>query len=45
MVRPSLIDVNPNELKYYSFMIKLNKCIVSCNVLSQKYVLQKKQKT
>ena len=26
MIRPSLIDINPVELKYYSFMISLNKC-------------------
>ena len=32
MVRPTLIDINPNELKYYRFMISLNKCAGSCNV-------------
>ena len=26
MVRPTLIDVNPVELKYYPFMINLKKC-------------------
>ena len=26
MVRPTLIDMNPVELKYYPFMISLNKC-------------------
>ena len=26
MVRPTLIDMNPVELEYYSFMISLNKC-------------------
>ena len=26
MVRPTIIDVNPNELKYYPSMISLNKC-------------------
>ena len=25
MVRPIIIDMNPNELKYYSFMISLSK--------------------
>ena len=29
MVRPTLIDMNPNELKY-RFMISLNKCTGSC---------------
>ena len=32
MVRPTLIDINPNELKYYRFMISLNKCAGSFNV-------------
>ena len=36
MIRPTLIDMNPNELKYYSFMISLNQCTGSCNVLSPK---------
>ena len=36
MVRPNLIDLNPAELKYYPFMISLDK---------EKYVFQKKQKT
>ena len=36
MARPTLIDMNPNELKYYPFMISLNKCNGSCNVLSPK---------
>ena len=26
MVRPTLIDINPDELKYYPFMISFNKC-------------------
>ena len=29
MVRPSLIDFNPVELKYYTFMVILDKCSVS----------------
>ena len=28
--------MNPAELKYYSFIISLNKCTRSCNVLSPK---------
>ena len=43
MVRPTLIDMNPVELKYYPFTISSNKCTGSCNVLS-KYVFQNKQK-
>ena len=34
MVRPTLIDMNPVELNYYPFMISLNKCIGSYNVIS-----------
>ena len=44
MVRPTLIDMNPNELKYYSFMISLNKCAGSYNVLSPKICVQKETK-
>ena len=44
MVRPTLIDLNPVELKYYPFMITLNKCIGSCKILSPKICVQKKQK-
>ena len=36
MIRPSLIDLNPVELKYYPFVISLDKCTGSCNVLSPK---------
>ena len=41
MVRPTPIDMNPDELKYYSFMISLNKCTGSCNVLSAKICVPK----
>ena len=34
MVRPTFIDMNPVALKYYPFMISLNKCTGSCNVSS-----------
>ena len=46
MVRPTLIDLNSVELKYYRFVISLGKCVVEI-VMSyhQKYVFQKKQKT
>ena len=44
MVRPTIIDMNPVELKYYPFMISLNKCIGSCNALSPKICLPKENK-
>ena len=34
MVRSTLIDLNPVELKDYPFMISVDKCSGSCNVLS-----------
>ena len=40
MVRPTLIDLNPVELKYYPFMISLDECNGSCNVLSPKICVQ-----
>ena len=45
MVRPTLIDLNPVELKYYPFMISLDKCPGSCNVLSPKNMCSKRKKT
>ena len=33
-VRPTLINMNPVDFKYYLFKISLNKCTGSCNVLS-----------
>ena len=44
MVRPSLIDSNHVELKYYSFMISLDKCSGSCNVVLPKICVPKKKK-
>ena len=44
MVRPILININPNELKYDPFIINLNKCTGSCNVLSPKICIQKETK-
>ena len=44
MVRPTLIDLNPVELKYYPFMISLNKYTGSCNVLSPKICVPKETK-
>ena len=44
MVRHTLIDLNPNELKYYRFMITSNKFTRSCNVLSPKICVPKEAK-
>ena len=44
MVRPALFDFNPVDLKYYPFMISLNECTESCNVLSLKICVPKKTK-
>ena len=44
MVRPTLIDLNPIELKYYQFMISLDKCTGSCNALSPKICVLKETK-
>ena len=43
MVRPTLVDLNPFELKYYPFIISLDKCNRSCNVLSPKISVTKKK--
>ena len=45
MVWPTFYNLNPVELKYYPFMVSLDKCNGSCNMLSQKIRLPKKQKT
>ena len=44
VVRPTLIDLNPVELKDFPFMISLNKCIGSCNVLLPKIYVSKETK-
>ena len=44
MVRPTLIDLNPVELKYYPFMISLDKCTGSCSLIS-KNMWSKRNKT
>ena len=41
MVRPTLIDLNPVE--YYSYIINLDKCNGSYNVLSQKICVPKEK--
>ena len=44
MVRPTPIDLNPVELKYYPFMISLDKCTERCNVVSPKVCVPKETK-
>ena len=44
MVRPTLIDLNPVELRYYPFVISLNKCTGGCSVLSPKIYFPKETK-
>ena len=44
MVRPTIIDMNPVEFKYYLFMISVNKCTGSCYVLSPKIYVPKETK-
>ena len=44
MVRPTLIDLKPVELKYHPFMISLDKCTGSFNVLSPKICVPKGKK-
>ena len=44
MVKPTLVNMNPNELKHYPFMISLNKCTGSYNVLSPKICVPKEAK-
>ena len=44
MVRTTLIDLNPVDLKQYPFINSLNKCIGSCNALSPKICVPKETK-
>ena len=44
MVRPTLIDLNPVELKYYAFMISLDKCCRSFPSLISKNMCSKRNK-
>ena len=44
MVRPTVSDLNPVELKYYPFIISLDKCSGSCDVLSSKICVRKETK-
>ena len=44
MIMLPLIDLNPVELKYFPFMVSLDKCNGSCNVLSPKICVPKETK-
>ena len=44
IIRLTLVDLNSVELKYYPFMISLDKCTRSCNVLSPKLCVPKEPK-
>ena len=44
MIRPTIIVMNTVELKYYPFMISLDKSTGSCNVLSSKICVPKETK-
>ena len=45
MIRPSYSDLNPVYLKYYPFMVSLNKYNGSFNVLLPKICFEKKKNT
>ena len=44
IVRPTVINLNPVDLKYYPFVISLDKCRGSGNVLSPKTWVPKETK-
>ena len=44
MIRPTLIELNSIDLKCYPFMISLDKCIQSLNILSPKISVPKNTK-
>ena len=44
MVRHTVTDLSPVQLKYYPFMISLDECNESCNVLSRKICVERKTK-
>ena len=44
MIRRTLIDLNPVKLNYYPFMIGVDRCNGSCNVLSPKICVPKETK-
>ena len=45
MIRPTLIDLNLAEPKYYPFLVSLDKLLEVFLSYLQRYMFQKKQKT
>ena len=48
LIRPTFLDLHPVRIKYYPFLIALDKCTGNCKSvddLSPKYVFRVKQKT
>ena len=43
IVKPTLTDMNPVALKYYPFLISLNKCTARYNVVSPKNMCSKRK--
>ena len=43
MVRPTVINLNPVEIKYYPFMISFDKRNGSCNIFSPKICVPKRK--
>ena len=44
LFKHTIIDMNPNVLKHYPFMINLSKCTGNCNALSPKICVPKEIK-
>ena len=44
MIRSTIIDLNPVDLRYYPFMNSLNKCTGNSNVCYSKNVCSKRNK-
>ena len=44
IIRPTLIDLNRVELKYYPFIISLGKCAGNFNILSSKICVSNETK-
>ena len=44
MIRPTFIVLNPFELKFYPYMISLDKCTGNCKILSLKTQVVKERK-
>ena len=38
MARPKLIDLNPDECRYYPFIVSIDRCEGSCNTVEDPFV-------